>query len=577
MVGNRSVTLTWELPDSSIAGSVKIFRIYKQVALGEPATVADSSRSSPKTLTDLSNGRAVRLSISTVLSNGLEGKRSAEFEVSPALLALTLGDGKEVTRAREVAVGISAPSGASTVTLGETPDLSDGITLSYSGSLTWTLTDRDGSKTVYGRVTDALGNPSEIVSDTIRLDTRAEISSFDFEGSDTRVPGDAIIFRMNAGEALGTAEAEIPRGGDRRALRDDGVAPDQTAGDGVYSLQYLGETAQQFIGGEVVGHFRDEAGNVAPERPALRRLTVHAAPPALVLRTPMSSDPQSIDLEWSRAPQGAPFGSYRVFRGDAPGVANSPARRLVEEIRSADQITATDAGVEPGRVYYYVVELVDPLGEATPSNEVSGSAKANEPPEAVVLAVPYAITEESVTLSWSRNEDVDFDLYRILRAENPNVTADPTRRVITEIRDRSTVRYVDETEMEQGMTYYYVVETVDELGLGSISNERSATLDDLYPAAVELTASEQPGDTTVDLTWTENTDRDFESYRLYRSSSSGVDNTDTLVANIAESERTRWIDGGLNPGTDYYYRIYVRDKGGHMTPSNEVKVTTAGD
>ncbi len=68
------------------------------------------------------------------------------------------------------------------------------------------------------------------------------------------------------------------------------------------------------------------------ERPALRRLTIHAAPPALVLRTPTSSDPQSIDLEWSRAPQGAPFGSYKVFRADAPGVADSPARRLVEEI-----------------------------------------------------------------------------------------------------------------------------------------------------------------------------------------------------------------------------------------------------
>ncbi len=104
----------------------------------------------------------------------------------------------------------------------------DLITLSYAASVTWTLTDGDGSKTVYGRVTDSLGNPSTIVSDTIRLDTKAEISSFDFDGSDTCAPGDAIVFRMNTGEALGTAEVEIPRAGDRRTLRDDGVAPDQT-------------------------------------------------------------------------------------------------------------------------------------------------------------------------------------------------------------------------------------------------------------------------------------------------------------------------------------------------------------
>ncbi len=40
------------------------------------------------------------------------------------------------------------------------------------------------------------------------------------------------------------------------------------------------------------------------------------------------------------------------------------------------------------------MELVDPLGDATPSNEVAGSAKVNQPPAAVVLAVPYAITEK---------------------------------------------------------------------------------------------------------------------------------------------------------------------------------------
>ncbi len=103
------------------------------------------------------------------------------------------------------------------------------------------------------------------------------------------------------------------------------------------------------------------------------------------------------------------------------------------------------------------------------------------------------------------------------------MTVDSTRRMITEVRDRATVRYVDETEIEQGRTYYYVVETVDNLGLGTVSNERSATLDDLYPTAVELSSPEPHGNTTLDLTWTENTDRDFESYRLYRSRSSGVD------------------------------------------------------
>jgi hypothetical protein len=577
LVGNRSVTLSWGLPDSSLASSVRIYRIYKQTASDETPTIADSSGTSPKSVIDLSNGRAVRLSISAVLTNGLEGKRSADVEVLPALLSLTIQEGKAVTRSREVIVGISVPGGASTVTLGEQPDLGDGITRSYAASMTWTLSDGDGSKTVYGRISDALGNPSEIVSGTIRLDTKAEIISLDYDGSDTRAPGDAIIFRMRAGEPFGTAELEIPRDGSLRVMRDDGLAPDQTAGDGVYTLEYIAETNRQFIGGEVVGQFRDEAGNSAPERPAPRRLTVHAAPPALTLFPLSSGDPQEISLQWTRAPEGTPFGNYRIFRDVVPGVAQSTSRRLIEDIGNVEIITHTDETVEPGRTYYYIVEMVDPLGTATPSNEVSGASKHNDPPTAVVLAAPYGITESSVSLVWSRNEEDDFRLYRVLRAEHPNVATDPTRRSLTEIADRTSVRYVDDTELEEGGTYYYVIETVDELGLETVSNERSATLDDRYPAAVVLAAPDSAGQTTVDLTWTENTDRDFDSYRLYRSGSAGVDETDALVVSIAESERTRWMDGTLTRGTDYYYRIFVRDKGGHLTPSNEIKVTTASE
>jgi fibronectin type 3 domain-containing protein len=573
-VGNRSVALSWSLPDSADAATVRLYRIYKQTTLDEPASVTDSSTTSPKTLIDLTNGRTILLSVSAVLTNGLEGKRSAEVEVSPALSVVTIDGGSEVTGSRSVTLTFTGPAGATGVVLGSKSDLTDAVSLNYATTVSWTLPEGDGEKTVYARITDGLGNPSQIISDTIRLDTRAEIVSFDFEGAEVRTPGDAIVFRMDTREPLGSAEVEIPRGGTRRELRDDGVSPDQSANDGVYTLQYVAERNQQFLGGEIVGHFSDEAGNTAPERSGTRRLTVHAAPPALVLSPPASSDPQEIELEWSRAPEGVPFGSYRLYRGDAPGVADAAARRLITEVQDPSAVRHSDSGVEPGRVYYYVVELVDPLGAETPSNEVSGSAKLNQPPAAVLLALPYAVTEKSVSLSWSRNADVDFSLYRVLRAEHPSVMSDPTRRTLTEIRERATTAYVDEAEMEQGQTYYYVVEAVDDLGLGAGSNERSATLDDLYPSAVELSAPGPAGETSIGLVWTANAELDFESYRLYRSSTAGVGETADLITTLPESERTRWTDGGLVENTDYYYRVFVRDKGGNLTPSNEIKVTT---
>ena len=57
--------------------------------------------------------------------------------------------------------------------------------------------------------------------------------------------------------------------------------------------------------------------------------------------------------------------------------------------------------------------------------------------------------------------------------------------------------------------------------------------------------------------------------------SAGVGENDQLIATISEAERTRWQDEGLQAAKNYYYRIYVRDKGGHATPSNEIEVKTA--
>ncbi len=514
-------------------------------------------------------------SISSVLTNGMEGDRSREAMASPGLFSILVNDGGSVTGSRQVRLGLEAPTGTVAVEVGTSPDLSNAVSQSYQRTISWLLDDGDGEKLVYARFIDGEGNPSEIVSDGIRLDTVAEIAAFGFDGSEQRVPGDGIVFTLEAGEPAGVAEVEVPRGGSRLTMRDDGVAPDLTAQDGIYTLSYVAETAHQFVGAEIVGHFTDEAGNVALERVAARRLTIHAPPPALTLEQPTSADPQEITLSWSRVADGLPFASYRLYSADAPGVALDPARRLVREVASRDQTTVTDGGREPGKTLYYEVDLVDPQGFATPSNEVSGTPLHNEPPAPVVLDSPFAITAVSVSLSWSRSTDLDFSAYQLVRGEHVDPLSDPTRRILASISNVASTAHDDNLEIEQGMTYYYVVEVVDRFGATSASNVVSATIDDLFPAAVTLSAPDTLGSTTVGLEWTASTERDFQAYKLYRSETAGVGETDLLIATVTEAERTRWLDEGLQPGRSYYYRIYVRDKGAHATPSNEVHVRTA--
>lgn len=573
-IEDRGITLAWSLPAEAEGTAVRSYRIYRRGGTADAFTLADSAQSSPKRISGLPNGTAVLLSVSAVLVNSLEGNRSSEIAAAPGLFSIAINEGLAVTGSRSVRITSEAPLGTTAIHLSSDPLMAEAVILSYAGSVPWVLPEGDGLHTVHARFVDGAGNLSAILSDAIRLDTKAEIGGFTFDGPESRQPGDEIVFSLDAGETPGTAQAEIPRGGRRWTMRDDGVAPDAAAGDGIYTLRYPAETAVQFVGAEVVGHFQDEAGNSAPERPADRRLTIHALPPAVTLEQPSSSDPEAISLRWSRAPDAAPFASYRLWRAEVPGVDAAPERVLVREFTGRTQNEHTDGDLEPGRVYYYRVQLVDPDGFASLSNEVSGSPMSNAPPAAVVLSEPYGVSEESVRLEWGRNFDGDFALYRVLRGERAGVDTDPARRALTEIRNAATLTYEDRNDLEEGKTYFYRIEVEDQLGARTLSNEVSAVIDDLYPAPSNLSSGDPAGETTVGLSWSRNNDLDFESYRLYRSETAGVGETATLLATITDAERLRWLDTGLRENTDYYYRLFVHDKGGHATPSNELLLTT---
>ncbi len=573
-IEDRAVTLSWALPDDWEPAEIRSYRIYRRSGIAEEFSLADSAVASPKRISGLLNGTGTLFSVSAVLKNGLEGDRSSEVAAAPGLFAISIAEGREVTASRAVLISAEAPNGTTAILLSNDPALADAVTLSFGETVSWILLEGDGVRTAYARFADGAGNLSSIVSDAIRVDTRAEILSLEYDGPDTREPGEQIEMRLSSGEPAGFAQVEIPRGGQRWTMRDDGVAPDAQPGDGVYSLLYPAETAVQFIGAEIVGHFQDEAGNQAPARAADRRLTIHSVPPAVTLEEPGSPDPESISLRWSRAPEGIPFGSYRLLRAEAPGVDTASDRVLVREFTSRSQTEHTDSDLEPGRQYYYSVQLLDPDGFGSYSNEVSRAPQANDSPIAVVLASPYGITEESVRLDWSRNHDSDFALYRVVRGERAGVDTDPDRRNLSEIRNAATTTYEDRSELEEGKTYYYRIEVVDLLGAGAWSNEVSATIEDLYPDASTLSAPDPAGETTIGLSWSRNSDLDFAEYRLHRSENAGVGEGSTLVTTITDAERTRWTDSGLRENTDYYYRLFVRDRGGQSSPSNEILVTT---
>lgn len=97
------------------------------------------------------------------------------------------------------------------------------------------------------------------------------------------------------------------------------------------------------------------------------------------------------------------------------------------------------------------------------------------------------------------------------------------------------------------------------------------------PAAVTLSNLSEASMSSLYLSWTQSEEADFASYKLYRSTSSGVSQSSTLVTTIRSKTTTIATASGLSASTKYYFKVYVcvpSDSGGECTGSNEVNGTT---
>ena len=94
----------------------------------------------------------------------------------------------------------------------------------------------------------------------------------------------------------------------------------------------------------------------------------------------------------------------------------------------------------------------------------------------------------------------------------------------------------------------------------------------LSSSAISLYISDEDS-TSVTLGWTVSDETDFESYRIYRSTTAGVNinNSSNLISVITSKTANSHTDNNVKEGTLYHYVIVVYDKFGAKSPaSNEV-------
>jgi len=186
-------------------------------------------------------------------------------------------------------------------------------------------------------------------------------------------------------------------------------------------------------------------------------------------------------------------------------------------------------------------------------------------PENLSVAVRGGLVE----LTWTITDSTirNFTVYRQDGARGPAVA----------IGQSTETHFVDTRIVAGNWDYGYSVSGVSEDGY---EGRRSEVRYIIVSSEVFLFAV-VPVDTfpaAFRLSWTASLDSaNFAAYQLYRSLTSDVDLSSTPIATITGRTTLSHVDRGLQPDTDYSYRVYVFNRSGNSAPSNIVTVRTAPD
>ena len=294
------------------------------------------------------------------------------------------------------------------------------------------------------------------------------------------------------------------------------------------------------------GALSGEAGPVTP----------FAAPGAPTGLTATPGEGQIV-LEWL-APLndgGQAVTNYTVHRGASPGTETYLAT-------VGNVLTYTDLSVGSG-TYYYKVAAVNSVGEGAKSNEAGPVAPLSVP--SAPSGLTAIVGNGQVALNWSApassggSSITGYNIYRGTTSGGETLLE----------RIGVTLNYTD-TDLTNGVTYYYRVSANNSLGEGAESDEVSITPAGVPSAPTLNTAT--PGDGYVVLAWTapNSGGSAITNYSVYRSNVSGGE---ALLITLGDV--LTWNDTGLTNGQTYYYKVSATNAQGESMLSNELNATPA--
>jgi fibronectin type 3 domain-containing protein len=464
-VSDATVHLEWR----SVSGASS-YRLYRAAELPmDPTRIAETADTCYTDM-NLVNGRTYYYSVSAVSDGPLEGPPSDHIPAVPSVYSIMINGGTEVTGSRSVTLEMTGPPTTVLMKIGHGPDLSGAVWESFASARAWLLEEGDGLKIVYAIFQDEGGAVSPNASASITLDTYAEITNLDIAQTSPYTPGTTLHFTMEVGndETGGNAWVGIEGFSLQIPLFDDGNGGDPTPGDGIYETSYRMPLYVRGHDLTVKGDFQDAAGNRATSYEMAEMISFIDYPDPVYLFGSVDSTTSSITIRWEPSEEDH-ITAYRIYRDESSGVEER-ADLLVTTIYSVSQSSYTDQNLMEGETYFYRVFVVNDIEETAGSNERAAST-FDAYPTPVVLDSLSAIGDDRLTLTWSRNDNTDFEEYRVYRSTQPGVT---DSSVLIATIDEREITFLDDTGLDtQANLYYYRVYVYDRGGKSSRSNEMS--------------------------------------------------------------------------------------------------------
>ncbi|UCH88105.1 MAG: right-handed parallel beta-helix repeat-containing protein [Thermoplasmata archaeon] len=170
-----------------------------------------------------------------------------------------------------------------------------------------------------------------------------------------------------------------------------------------------------------------------------------------------------IGLSWDTPSSdgGSTITHYRIYKGIAPGVLKFRAK-------ASALLFYKDTQVTEGVTYYYNISAVNAEGESAYTDEVNATI-VKLPSKPVQLAIETGDSFINITWRppdiWGGSSKIRYWIYRsTVSGENFHVASAET-----------AVLFYNDTDVTNGIAYYYKIKAVNEKGAGAFSEEVSGT------------------------------------------------------------------------------------------------------